>query len=501
MIRRREFLKTMGTAGLAVAGSGALLSACGGGGSSNQSGGGGGGDFSGQTLTVLTETGPTIASAVKASIDPFKKATGAQVKLITAPFGQLYTKIMSDFVTGGGGYDVVICASSWLGDFHPFITDLTDRVKNDSSLDWDEVTYKKTGQWAGRQIGMPVDGDVMLAYYRRDVIEDKGLGRKFKKEFGKPLAPPESWDDFMNIARFFGDGEHGVHGVVEAYKHGGQAFWYYMANCVAYCTAPDEKGGLFFNPENLEPLVNDPGHIKGMENYAEAVKYGPPGMINFDSNEVRQRFANGEAVLAIDWLDTPIIGELQKGSKVKGKIGSQHLPGTNKVWDYKKEQWVTSSKLSIPAWLAYGGWCGVVPQKADSVDLSYKYLSFMASPDFSLKMVTTPNSGMNPYRTSHFEDLDAWKKAGYPQPDLNQYLDAAKKAETNPQAVQDLRLPGASIFQDSTEVAAQQAVSGQSSAKDALDGLVKKWNQVNGKKGKDKQLKEYRASLNLSTSG
>src|SRR5438477_343032 len=166
-------------------------------------------------------------------------------------------------------------------------------------------------------------------------IADKGLSAAFKKEFGKPLAPPVTWDDFMNVARFFGDGKHGVHGVAEAYRHGGQAFWYFMSNCVAWCTVPGEKGGLFFDPSTLKPLINDPGHQQGLKNYAEAVKYGPPGMINWDSNEVRQQFKNGAAVLAIDWDDTPIIGELEKGTKVKGKISSGLLPGTHRVWNYK----------------------------------------------------------------------------------------------------------------------------------------------------------------------
>jgi multiple sugar transport system substrate-binding protein len=346
-------------------------------------------------------------------------------------------------------------------------------------------------------VAMPVDGDVQLSYYRRDIIEDKGLSRAYQKEFGKPLAPPQTWDDFMNIARFFGDGKHGVYGVLEAYRHGGQAFWYYMSNCVAYCSAPGQRGGLFFNTDNLEPLINDPGHVKGMENYAEAVDYGPPGMINFDSNEVRQRFANGEAVLAIDWPDTPIIGDLQEGSKVRGDIGSQQLPGSEEVWDYKKQDWIRADKLNQPAWLAFGGWCGVIPQSAPNADLSYSYLSFIAGPEFSLDMVTKANSGMNPYRLSHFNETRAWKKVGYPQPDLDEYLNAMEESETSPNPVNDLRVPGTAQFQDSTEVAAQEVVSGQAGAQDALDGLAEKWSQINQRKGNDKQLKAYRASLDL----
>ncbi len=454
-------------------------------------------EHAGETLTVITQSGPPIASAVQASMEPFKKLTGATVKLITAPFGDLYTKTIQNFVTGGNAYDIILGASSWLGDYNPYVVDLSSYIQKDKSLDWSDIIYQANGQWAGKQLAMPLDGDNQLSYYRRDIIENKSLSKAFQKQFGKPLAPPQTWDDFMNIARFFGDGKHGIYGVVEAYRHGGQAFWYYMSNCVAYCTMPGQKGGLFFDPSNLKPLVNDAGHVKGMQNYAEAVKYGPKGMINFDSNEVRQRFAHGEAVLGIDWDDTPIIGELQPDSKVRGKIGSQLLPGSYKVWNYKTGKWVTMSKLNRPAWLAFGGWCGVIAKTAHDIPLAYKYLSFVASPAFSLKMVTLANSGMNPYRLSHFSNKAAWKKAGYPEPDLDAYLAAMRTSDLDPNAVHDLRLPGAATFQDDTEVAAQQVVSGQSSAQSALNDLASKWNQVNQQKGMDKQLKAYRASLGV----
>jgi multiple sugar transport system substrate-binding protein len=154
-------------------------------------------------------------------------------------------------------------------------------------------------------------------------------------------------------------------------------------------------------------------------------------------------------------------------------------------------------QLNRPAWLAFGGWCGVISKKAHNIPLAYKYLSFLASPAFSLKMVTKDNSGMNPYRLSHFSNVAAWKKAGYTQPDLGMYLAAMRKSDLDPHAVQDMRLPGAAAFQDATEVAAQQVVSGQSKPQAALNGLASKWDQINNQKGKSKQLAAYRASLNL----
>jgi multiple sugar transport system substrate-binding protein len=451
----------------------------------------------GQTLTVITQDGPPIASAVTAAAAPFEKLTGAKVKLITAPFSALYTKTLAEFVSGGGTYDVILNPSSWLGDYARYVVDLTSMIHKDASLKWNDVIYQRNGQWAGRQIAMPIDGDNQLMYWRRDILADKSLRKAFQKQFRKPLAPPVTWDDFMNIARFFSGGKHGVYGVAEAYRHGGQSFWYYMSNCVAWCSVPGQKGGLFFDPKDLKPLINDPGHVAGLKNYVEAVKHGPPGMINWDSNEVRQQFKNGAAVLAIDWDDTPIIGELEKGTKVKGKIGTGLLPGTRRVWNYRTGKWQNMAKVNRPAWLAFGGWCGTIPKTASDVALSYKFLSFLTSPAFSLKMVTGANTGMNPFRHSHFSKVAAWKKAGYPESDLGSYLAAMKKSDLDPNAVQDLRMPGAAQFQDATEVGAGKAVSGQSSPKAALDGIAGAWKQINDQKGHDKQLAAYKASLNL----
>lgn len=496
MMKRREFLERMMAMGLGAAASGTGLTLLDPAKITWASH-----EHAGETLTIITQDGPPIASAVTDAAGPFKKLTGATVKLITAPFADLYTKTISNFVTSGHAYDVILNPSSWLGDYSPYVVDLTSMIHKDGSLKWNDIIYQRNGQWAGKQIAMPVDGDNQLMYWRRDIINNKSLSKAFKKEFGKPLAPPQTWDDFMNIARFFSGGKHGVFGVAEAYRTGGQAFWYYMSNCVSWCNVPGQKGGLFFDPSNLRPLINDQGHLQGLKNYAECVKHGPAGMINWDSNEVRQQFAHGAAVLGIDWDDTPIIGELQPNTKVHGKIGTALLPGTHRVWNYKTRKWQTMAKLNRPAWLAFGGWCGTIPKTSSNIPLAYKFLSFVASPAFSLKMVTGANTGMNPYRLSHFNNVGAWKKVGYPEPDLNMYLAAMKTSDLDPHAVQDLRMPGAADFQTATEQGTAKAVSGQSGAQAALNEIAGKWNQINNQKGHAKQLKAYRASLNLGATG
>jgi multiple sugar transport system substrate-binding protein len=246
----------------------------------------------------------------------------------------------------------------------------------------------------------------------------------------------------------------------------------------------------------MEPLINNPGHLQALKNYVEAVAYGPPGMVNYDSGDVRSAFAAGKAVLAIDWDDTGIVAELTPGSKARGKTASMLLPGSTKVWDYRKNAWVTMSTPNRPAWLAFNGWKGGIPNSTPKKDAAYNFISFLASPKISLEEVTMAGSGMNPYRYEHFTNRAAWVKAGYPSSgkDLDEYLRAMYDCETSSNAVTDLRIPGAASFQDAVELNTSRAAAKQTSPQDALNAIANAWKGINARYGTKRQIQAFKAS-------
>ena len=93
-MKRREFLQRMAGLGIGAMASGSGLTLL----DPEAAFANASRQHAGETLTVITQDGPPIASAVAASAAPFKKLTGATVKLITAPFGDLYTKTIADFL-------------------------------------------------------------------------------------------------------------------------------------------------------------------------------------------------------------------------------------------------------------------------------------------------------------------------------------------------------------------------------------------------------------------
>ena len=149
--------------------------------------------FEGVEVTVMTTTGPQIFEPMERRAPDFEKLTGAKINFVNFPFSDLYQKFITDAATGQNTFDVFVFAPQWMVDFiiPGYLEDLTDRVAADSDLEWDDVgiffrDFSSTYQ--GRIYTIPLDGDFHMAYYRSDLLEEAGL------------APPETWDDYVNIA-------------------------------------------------------------------------------------------------------------------------------------------------------------------------------------------------------------------------------------------------------------------------------------------------------------
>ena len=147
-MRRRDFLKTAGALAGGAAGLGAGLGPLEALARTDRK------RFSGVTLNVTTQTCPYIASAVQDAEKPSFDMTGAKINLLTSPFGNLYTKVLASFIAGTSSYDVVLGASAWMGDFQPYVMDLTPRIMGDKSFKWSDVIYQDKArnvlapQWA-----------------------------------------------------------------------------------------------------------------------------------------------------------------------------------------------------------------------------------------------------------------------------------------------------------------------------------------------------------------
>src|SRR5262249_3546387 len=144
----------------------------------------------GKTLTLSMLAGYK-EDVLRANLPEFEKKTGVKVVVDAAPFGDLYKKQLLSLSTGGR-YDVLFMDEPWIPPLSEFLLPLNERMKTPDSADFIPTTVS-SGAFQGTQYAVPVDPNVQLLVYRKDLFEQKGL------------KPPATWDELLADAKALHD--------------------------------------------------------------------------------------------------------------------------------------------------------------------------------------------------------------------------------------------------------------------------------------------------------
>jgi multiple sugar transport system substrate-binding protein len=427
--------------------------------------------------------------------------------VVTVPFSDLYTKLLTDFATGTNSIDAMVFAPQWMGDYiqADYLEDLTDRIKSDTALQWDDVGAffrDFSATYAGRTYTIPLDGDFHMVYYRTDLLEKEGL------------APPETWDDYLSIAKTFqgkdlnGDGKVD-YGSCISKKRNAQAYWAVTSIAGAFLQSQGTSQGAFFDTKSMNPLVNNEAFEAALDVYVESTKFGPPDELNLDVGDTRGLFTTGRCALSIDWGDIGTLAIDPDTSKVQDLVGAVILPGSRRVLDRETGKLVDCNATTCPhavngvnhaPFAAFGGWSGAINAASDQrvKDAAYDFISYMSQPAQANVDVTIGITGFNPYRISQFESLDPWMKAGMSESAAKNYLGAIAASLNSPNMILDLRIPQNQRYQQvilDTSIA--RLLAGEIDKKQAMKTIEDGWNEITDELGRSDQLKAYRASLGL----
>jgi len=470
--------------------------------------------YEGVKLNVVTQPGPYIAGPL---IDQGKKwtaLTGGEVQVIEVPYGELYTKIMTPFITNTHVYDMIVVGATWLPDFTPYIVTLDDYIANpDTNPDWDDILpafREKLATWEGKVYALTLDGDTHTLFYRRHLFADADNQANFKAKYGYGLQVPKTMVQLRDVAEFFtgwdwnGDGQLD-YGWAQPMSRGGQSHWWFWNFVAPYSVMPGEVGRylgqLYFDPETMEPLVNQPGMLKGLELYKEMAKFGPPGMEAWDVSEIRSGFpGTANIAMTIEWGGIPGMCNDKSFANpaVLGDCGSAPRPGAMEVWDRENQKWVNLEEPNYAPVLCFGGWVGSITKTCKDQDAAYDFLKFMNSPEISMQDVMVGDSGYNVYRYSHIENVQAWVGAGLTEQDAKEYLDAVQADMESPNVIIDLRIPGKPEYVDTVlDLYVNMAIVGLEDPEVALQTVYDEWEKITERLGRDSQKSIYQIMMGM----
>jgi multiple sugar transport system substrate-binding protein len=490
MLNRLKSLLAAGTAAVAVAFSAGAAQA---------------GPYDGVTVNVMTFTGPQIAEPLQRRAPDFEKLTGAKVNVITVPFSDLYTKLLTDWSAGTNSIDAAVFAPQWMVDYivGGFLEDLSARVAKDKDLQEDDVApfFRDFSQkYNGKVYMLTLDGDFHMMYYRSDIFKANNL------------KAPATWDDYLAAAKALhgkdlnGDGTPD-YGSCISKKRNAQAYWFITSIAGGFIQSKGTSQGVFFDTKDMKPLVNNEAFGKALDILNETTQYGPPNEINLDVGDTRSLFTSGRCALSIDWGDIGTLAIDPATSKVIDKVGSAILPGSKQVLNRETGKLEACSATTCPyavdgvnhaPFAAFGGWGGGINAKAkDKVkEAAYAFFSYMEQPAQSNVDVTIGKTGFNPYRISQFKNLDNWTKAGMSEAAAKDYLGAIEASLNSPNMILDLRIPQNQKYQQVVlDEAVSRFLSGQIDKAAAMKTIEDGWNDLNDQIGTKEQLAVYKATL------
>lgn len=454
-------------------------------------------DYSGVELTATTQTGPYIASALQIAAEGWQERTCGTLRVVEFPWSELYPKIVTTLTSGDDAFDVIAFAPAWAPDFTPFLAEMPAELQEGEA--WEDIApvYREALMvWKDKVLSQTMDGDVHTYTYRIDLFEDPEHQSAFEEAYGYPLAVPRTWTEYLDIAEYFQNDVEGVYGTAEAFRRGGQQFWFFFSHAAAYTNHPDHPGAMFFDPETMDAQINNPGWVRGLEEYIRASELAPPSALNFSFGEVNAAFAGGQVAQSIGWGDTGVIAADPEQSKVSGNVGSATLPGAREVWNHETGEWDSFEEPVESPFMAFGGWQAAVPATSQNQEAAWDFIAYLTSPEVSAEAAVTGGTGVNPYRISHTTDMERWSGI-FSEREAEEYLGAQQDSVTAENVALDMRLPGYFSYTEVLEIELSRALAGEVTPQEALDSVAEQWNELTDEFGRETQLEAYRASMGL----
>lgn len=459
--------------------------------------------YEGQSITVIVPKldARLIRGPILDEVAGFEARTGAKVRVLTPGWNETIEKIDQSIKSPDSHFDIYVAISMWsgtlLGGGH--IEPVPEAVKQ--QVDWDDVLpiYRNTVlSWNNVAYGLPYDGDCINLYYRKDLFANSDYQARFRKRYGYDLAPPATWKQYRDMAEFFtgwdwnGDGKPD-YGIAGNRVKGDISMLQFFAQAAAFAKHPEDPA-YYFDPDTLKPRINNPGFVRALETWVDTMKFGPPGMANFAGHDVRNAFVSGQTAMAIDWADMGVHAVDSAASVVKDKIGYGQIPGSGEVFDARNGKW---DKRPNQVSSISGNWTFFVSKASKHKDLAFEFAAHMTSKALTKRMTAMSGTAVNPSRRSHFEDPASWNQSGFSTESARAYLEEITQSLANANVVYDITIPGAGEYYQAFDEAVHKAVSGELSARKALDLAAAEWEKITDRLGRDQQIAYYKASLNI----
>jgi multiple sugar transport system substrate-binding protein len=434
-------------------------------------------NFGDVTLSVMP-VAEAYALGFRNYEDQMKEELGVSFNYDFTTVPEAFNKIISDFALGTSAYDIVLFQPANLPDIATYLEPIgpwADANHMDFDQEnWEPRAWSLYTQWADQWVTMPWDVDIVYFDYNKTAFERPENQEKYMEEFGTELKPPETWEEYAQIAEFFngwdwaGDGrDH--YGTAETWAAGWT--WYmWQPRFGSY-------GGQYFD-EEMNPLINSEAGVAALQNMVDSQKGMIAGVNNFGYADQATAFVQGDIAMTFSWPSINKDAELGEQSTVKGNVGVDLLPGA-----------VIDGEVVRRASLE-GGWSMGVPAFAENKEAALCVVHFMSQAFVhdgnSAIPATAIDSGTKSSFTADAEQCNLW-------PTANEMCAISKLSiETG---FPEIYLHGREQYMDAIMYEIGLALVDGKDPQTALDDAAKVWDEITDTIGRDNQIADWNALL------
>jgi multiple sugar transport system substrate-binding protein len=355
--------------------------------------------FQGQTITVSLTKNPR-ADNLQQHEKEFEALTGIRVLSEQMPEQQQRPKMVMELASGRPSFDVthfslhvskrVVGTGRWLMDMRPY---LANTALTAPDYDWADMSpggLRAGTQPDGRIDSLPLETDIWLVYYNKQIFQQKGL------------SFPKTFDEMLATARKINDPANGIYGFVgRGVKNANVPVW------TSILLGQDQET---VTPDGRTLLTDTQAAIWAGEMYKSLLREcAPPGVVGFNWNECQTSFMQGKIGMCMDGVGfTPPLLD-PKVSKITDHVGFGLMPAGPKAHACP----VFTDALGIPT-------------QSKAKEAAYLYCQWATGKQMLLNMVNM-GGGASP-RLSTYNDPTLMKASPFGQEWLTTLLASMKIA-------------------------------------------------------------------------
>jgi multiple sugar transport system substrate-binding protein len=373
--------------------------------------------YAGTTIRFLTSSNAS-QDAFANKLQEIGQSWGMNVDVRKVTTDELQKKVVLDYVAGADTWDLIYSGGvqrtvEWFDtgifvDLAPFIAEIGDP----ELLDWEDITLSGRGAVSldGKVTGIPMATSDQALAYRTDWFAHADEQAAFLERYGYELAPPETYEQYRDIAEFFtrkaGETVAGetlandIYGLANSNKRGTFLWHDYQNQLMAF-------GAKACHPETMQAGLMDPESIEAATYYQSLIPFWPPDHINMSSGEAAALFAAGRVALTIEYYDR-LVYTMAKG---EGSIGPDVVGYTYPPTVPDNPRGLNHPYRAGPAVIS-------VYSLSKNQEAAYKLLEAATSAESQVAM-TREAPGFMPARTSVLEELKG------EMPELQYLIDVA----------------------------------------------------------------------------